>query len=154
MKSKNKFRKGVFVVVYSLSKVDGKRKKIEYLILKRKLHWKGWEFVKGGVKKGEFLLKTVKRESFEESGLRIFNVKRYSYSGKYRYDKVFDERKGFIGQSFVLYSAETKRGRVRLDGKEHSNHKWMNFKGAYKKLRWPNQKRALKMVDKFLNGRK
>src|SRR3989344_173925 len=153
MKSKNKFRKGVFVVVYSKDKKN-KEAKIEYLILKRKLHWKGWEFAKGGVKKGEFLLKTVKRESFEESGLRIFNVKRYSYSGKYRYDKVFDERKGFIGQSFVLYSAETKRGRVRLDGKEHSNHKWMNFKGAYKKLRWPNQKRALKMVDKFLNGRK
>ena len=150
---KSKFRKGVFVVVYSKGKNDGKNKKIEYLLLKRKLHWTGWEFVKGGVEKGEKAVRTVKREAFEESGLKVFNVKRYNYSGRYRYNKVFDERKGFIGQSFVLYSGGVKKGLVKLDKKEHSSHKWMNFKAAYKRLKWPNQKRALKMIDKFLNGK-
>ena len=58
------FRKGVFIVVYTNDKG-----KIKYLLLKRKLHWKGWEFPKGGIKKGEGILKAVKRELKEEAGL-------------------------------------------------------------------------------------
>ena len=40
----SKYRKIVFIVTYAKLK-----DKIYYLILKRKLHWKGWEFVKGGI---------------------------------------------------------------------------------------------------------
>src|SRR3989344_1192122 len=43
-----KLRKGVFIIVYRKEK-----DKLSYLILKRKLHWKGWEFPKGGIEKGE-----------------------------------------------------------------------------------------------------
>ena len=50
------YRKGFFIVTYSRTK-EG----IKYLILKRKLHWKGWEFPKGGLEKGESFEKAVKR---------------------------------------------------------------------------------------------
>ena len=36
-----KYRKGIFFVVYAKTK-----KGIKYLVLKRKLHWSGWEFPK------------------------------------------------------------------------------------------------------------
>jgi len=50
---KETYRKAVFVVVYRETKTGKDRK---YLILKRKLHWKGWEFPKGGLEKGEKIL--------------------------------------------------------------------------------------------------
>ena len=56
-KMKLKYRRGIFLVVYSLND-----KKIKYLILKRKLHWKGWEFPKGGIKSNENMAKAVRRE--------------------------------------------------------------------------------------------
>ena len=41
---KMKYRNAIFIVVYAKQK-----DKIYYLILKRKLHWKGWEFQKEGL---------------------------------------------------------------------------------------------------------
>ena len=71
---KLKYRKAVFVVTYRKEK-----DKIKYLILKRKLHWKGWEFPKGGVNKDESLLHAVKREIKEETGQSAFNIKKYKW---------------------------------------------------------------------------
>ena len=42
------YRKSVFIVVYMQE-----NNKIKYLVLKRKLHWKGWEFPKEGIEKNE-----------------------------------------------------------------------------------------------------
>ena len=67
-----KYRKGIFVVVYSKTK-----NKIEYLILKRKLHWKGWEFPKGGKRIYETLQMAVKREVKEETGLKPLKIKSF-----------------------------------------------------------------------------
>ncbi len=66
-----KHRKGIFLVTYS--KENGKTK---YLILKRKLHWKGWEFPKGGIEPGESIKKTIKRELKEETGLKPLMIKK------------------------------------------------------------------------------
>ena len=65
----DKYRKAVFIVAYS--KINNK---IEYLLLKRKLHWKGWEFPKGGAEEKENNLDAVKRELKEETGLKILNI--------------------------------------------------------------------------------
>ena len=107
---KPKYRRAVFVVVYS---IDNKIPK--YVILKRKLHWKGWEFPKGGLEKGEKIAEVVRREVKEETGLEARKIRRFNFSGKYKYHKKFSDRKGFIGQSFVLYSAEVKEGKIKID---------------------------------------
>ena len=44
----DKYRKSDFIVVYSKEK-----DKIKYIVLKRKLHWKGWEFPKEGMEDKE-----------------------------------------------------------------------------------------------------
>lgn len=142
---KMKYRRAVFAVVYSRSK-----NKIEYLILKRKLHWKGWEFPKGGIKIFETQKMAVRREIKEETGLEIRKIKKFKMFGRYEYDKVYLDRKGFSGQTFSLYAVEVKRGKVKMSELEHSDYKWAEFKEAKKKLKWPNQKRCLEIVDEFL----
>ena len=140
-----KYRRAVFVVTYT--KVKGK---IYYLLLKRKLHWKGWEFPKGGQKFLETKKQAVKREIKEETGLIPIKIKKFNISGKYKYNKKYPDRKGFIGQTYSLYSAEVKKERVRLDKLEHSDYKWLDFEKAIKKLYWPNQRKCLRVVNKKL----
>ena len=146
MKKRGKYRKAVFVVVYRKTKTN----EIEYLILKRKLHWKGWEFSKGGLENRETMKKAVAREVKEETGLKALNIKKYNKSGKYKYHKILKDRPGFIGQTYSLYSAEIKRSKVKMSKKEHSSYKWVDFDKAIKMLKWPNQKMCLMIVNSSL----
>ena len=68
-----KYRKAIFIVIYTITK-----KRIEYLILKRRLHWKGWEFPKGGIKFSETERKAVLRELKEETGLSSKKIKKFN----------------------------------------------------------------------------
>ncbi len=144
-----RYRKAVFIVVYR-----NEKNKIFYLVLKRKKHWVGWEFPKGGIEEKENLLKAVKRETFEECGQFPIKIKRYNFSGKYKYKKKFEDRNGFIGQSFILFSAEVKNRNVKFDKKEHSYYRWLNFEEAIKKLTHKNQKKALKIVHEKISNKK
>mgnify|MGYP001617917132 CR=1 FL=1 len=147
MKSK-KYRQGIFIVAYART-----GKGIEYLILKRKLHWNGWEFPKGKIEKKETKEKTAKRETKEETGLKIIKIRKFNVSGKYLYHKRLPDRPGLIGQTFSLFSAEVKKGKIKLDKKEHNNYKWLDFKKAIKKLTWEDQRKCLKVVDNFLKNK-
>ena len=141
-----KYRRAVFVVVYTIED-----NKIKYLILKRKLHWKGWEFPKGGFEKNESARNVVIREVKEETGLKPLSVRKFDFSGRYKYPRKFSDRKDFEGQSFVLYSAEVKKGKVKVDGREHSKAKWMSFEKAVRKVKFANQKKSLKIVNEWLD---
>ena len=140
-----RYRKAVFIVTYAIEK-----EVIYYLLLKRKLHWKGWEFPKGGLEKNENIIDTIKRELKEETGLKPLKIKSFKIHGKYNYKKEYPERIGFIGQSYFLYSAEVKKDGVKIDQREHSNYKWLEFDKAIKKLTWPNQKKCLNIVNDWL----
>jgi ADP-ribose pyrophosphatase YjhB (NUDIX family) len=72
---KQKYRLAVFIVVYRRTKNFFGNKKIKYLLLKRKKHWVGWEFPKGGVDKGESPRETAIRETKEECGQEGFDFK-------------------------------------------------------------------------------
>ena len=143
---KNNYRPAVFVVVYKRES-----DKIFYLVLKRKKHWKGWEFTKGGIERGENAVKTAKREVKEESGLKPLKLSRFNIRGKYNYSKNFKDRPGFIGQTYQLFAAEVKENKkIKLDKKEHSAYKWLEFTQARDILTWSNQKKCLSVVNKFL----
>lgn len=138
-------RPAVFVVVYKME--NGKPL---YLLLKRKLHWKGWEFPKGKIEKGENKEKTARREAHEETGYKIFNVKRYKVSGSYRYKTILKDRPQYYGQTYTLFSGEANPGnkKPKLDPKEHNGFGWFEFKKAVKKLTWADQKKCLKIVNR------
>lgn len=150
MNSSQKFRKGVFIVGYTLNKYGIPR----YLILKRKLHWKGFEFPKGGKNLLETNYMAALREVKEETGLNVSKLKNHHIYGRYFYKKKFLDRKGIVGQSYVLFSAQLKEGRIKLDEREHSGYEWIYFNSAIKKLSHENQRESLRMVDKWINKNK
>ena len=143
---RGKYRKGVFIVVYR--RIGDKA---EYLLLKRRLHWRGWEFCKGGIK-GAGIKASAIREVHEETGLKIKKLKKHNKAGKYRYSKELPDRQGFIGQTYSLFSAEVGKGRVSLDKEyqEHSGYKWVSAQQALKMLKWPNQRACLRLVSKAI----
>ena len=146
--TKQKFRRAVFIVAYAHT-----TKGIEYLILKRKLHWNGWEFPKGAKKRFfETYKKAVKRELKEETGLKPLRIKKFEEKGKYYYQRELADRKGYIGQTYVLYAVEVKKEKIELDKIEHLDYKWVKFKSALKKLSWKNQRKCLKIVNDWLKN--
>jgi len=146
--NKDKFRHSVFVIAYSLNLEE----KVEYVILKRKKHWKGWEFPKGKIEKFETKRMAARREVHEETGLKVLKIKRFKEKGSYLYDKKLWDRPNKIGQTYQLFAAEMKKGngKLKLDKIEHNGYKWVSFKEAYKKLTWPNQRKCLKIVNDWL----
>jgi len=142
---KSKYRQIVFIVAYAEVK-----NKTKYLVLKRRFHWSGWEFPKGGIDFPESKRDTVKRELFEETGKKPLKIKKFNFHGRYMYKKKFPDRKDFIGQAYYLYAVKIKYGEVKLDEVEHSNYKWLSFNKAVKKVTFQNQKKSLKIVDKWL----
>jgi len=140
-----KFRNAIFAVVYSKNSGG-----IEYLILHRTKHWTGWEFVKGKIEMFETKKMAVRREVKEETGLKILRMKRFHVDGLYKYKKILKDRPGIIGQKYHLFAVEVKKGKVKIDRKEHSGHRWIKFNEARNKLTWKNQKKCLKIVDGWL----
>jgi 8-oxo-dGTP pyrophosphatase MutT (NUDIX family) len=154
MKIKNnlkegKYRKAIFGVAYSKSS----KGEIEYLILKRKKHWKGWEFPKGKIEKNETKKDAVKREVREETGLKVLKIKGFKEKGHYLYNKELKDRPGIVGQTYSLFGAWVKKGKVKLGKIEHNGYKWVSFEEAYKKLTWPNQKKCLKIVNNWVKDK-
>ena len=140
-----RYRKGVFIVVYRKG-----RKKFEYLILNRILHWQGWEFPKGGLEKGENDEEAAKRELKEETGLKARRMLKLKEKGKFDYGRELADRPGILGQAWKLFAAEAEKGKIRIDKNEHQDYRWLGFKQAYNLLTWPSQKRCLRIVDKFI----
>ena len=138
-----KTRRGFFCIIYRKEK-----NKIQYLLLKRKLHWKGWEFLKGGIEKGESILESLKREIKEETGQKPFNIKKHKLKGKYKYNGKLVDRTKITHQSYVLYSAEIEDVNMKIDKREHSGYRWVDYKKALELLTWPNQKKCLRYFNK------
>ena len=144
-----KLRKSVFVVAYSGE---------EYLLLKRKRHWVGWEFPKGGIKIFESRKNAIKRELKEEAGVEVIkgSIKNHRHKGEFLYEDKKKNNFKHDGQKFVLYSAEVKKKKINLKknpDQEHSDAKWVSYKKALKMLTWPNQKKCLKIVYNSINGK-
>jgi len=139
-----KYRKAIFIVAYKKTK-----KGFIYLVLKRKLHWRGWEFPKGGVEKWETKKMAVKREIKEETGLKAKKIKNHKINGYYDYIKNLPERP-YSGQSYQLYSVELPKGKINMDEHEHKAYKWLSFENATKIITWKNQKDCLKIVNEYL----
>jgi len=141
-----KFRKGVLVIVYKLENSE-----ISYLLLKRKLHWIGWESVKGGIEKGESKIQAVKRELKEETNLKAEKIVDMKIRNRFFYPKYFHGWPGYVGMEYKIFAVKVS-GKVRFYRIEHSGFRWMNFKQAYAKLTFKEQKDALKKVNERLNS--
>ena len=140
-----KYRKGVSCVIYYLSK-----NKILYLLLHRKKHWTGWEFTKGGKKVKEKIESTLKREIKEETGQKPLTFKKFKFKGSFIYDKKTQKEKRVKGFRYILFACNLKNKKVMIDKEEHDGYRWLPYNKAMKLLKWQDQKKRMKFVNRWL----
>ena len=128
-------RKLVAAVIYNGEK---------YLILRRKLNWKGWEFVKGEAREG--LKNAILREIREETGIRDAKI-RLKLPAEVIYSH--EDIRGHTTSMQVAFLAETNKKKVRLS-LEHSRFRWVTAKQGMKLLKHQTHKTFLKLADDFL----
>lgn len=137
-------RRGVAAIVFRRL---GKNKK--YLILKRKLNWEGWEWMKGGCKTKEKETTCLIREINEELGIQefLFEKTKQVNSFKYRKELKKDHKKWTSGKHSV-YLVEVFSSKFKFDKKEHSGAKWFSRAEALKKITWNDQRAIFNKLTK------
>jgi 8-oxo-dGTP pyrophosphatase MutT (NUDIX family) len=136
-----KFRKGIFAVVFI------KNKKPKFLIFHRIKNWRGWEFLKGGLKEGETEQGLLKREIAEETGAKRYRILKTKYRIKYKWSRNYiKDKHKFRGAEGRLYIVQLFNKRIKIDRKEHDKFKWVDAKEAFKYLTYLNLRNALKYV--------
>jgi len=140
-----KYRKGVSAVVFR------REQKPLFLVLHRKLNWKGYEFLKGGMRGNEKERNCLMREMGEETGIRRYCFVRTEYAYKYPWSKEYKkDNKKFHGAHFRLYLVEDFdiSRRIKIDRNEHSGYRWTDARTALKLVTYQDQKDALRFVIK------
>lgn len=139
-------RRGVAAVVF-FRKDDS----VRYLLMKRKKNWKGWEWLKGGRKKGESEKAVLKREIKEEIGIKRFKAKRTGQALSFKYQKEFvKDNKEYSGAKHRIYLVEVFSDKVKPDRVEHSGYRWASRKQALKLITWKDQRKVFSEATKSL----
>jgi len=104
-----------------------------------------WDFPKGHIEKEETEAKAMRREVFEETGIKDLElVPKFRKVIKY----FFKWRRKTIFKMVVFYLGETKEKEVKISG-EHMGYKWLEYKEALKQLTFDNAKEILKKAHNF-----
>lgn len=130
-------------------------KKTEYLLL----HYGAghWDFPKGHIEKGESEEDALRREVFEETGIKDLRLipgfrkmMRYFFRGySHKYSKA--SRQETIMKIVFFYLAETKAKKVKLSF-EHTGYKWLPYPQAKKQLTFQNAKKLLREAHKYFKS--
>jgi len=126
----------------------------KFLLLHRILHWKGWEFPKGGIDPNESVNDAIRRELLEETG-----IPKYELVGKIDELDYFDairKRTSHVQNFLIRVSSNNKitfENQSLKDGKmavEHDDFKWCFPAEAVKTLRHKNMKSSMLKAIKML----
>jgi len=119
-------------------------KGIEFLLLQ---YGAGhWDFPKGGVEEGETEHGTMRREVFEETGIKDISV---LVGFREQINYFYKRTEGLVSKEVIFFLAETRSKTVKLSF-EHNDFRWLSYSEAYKTLTFENSKRLLKKSDTFL----
>jgi len=125
--------------------------KIYYLLL----HYPGashraerdyWDFPKGHIEKGEKIEETVKREVFEETGLKEIKILP-GFKETIKYYFKFQGKKVLKFVTFFL--AETKEKDIQISP-EHIGYDWLTYEEARSRLNFQNSKEILEKANNLL----
>ena len=124
--------------------------KIQYLVLKRTSEREGfWQPITGGLEEGETRVEALRREVFEETGIKNFvriveDVHYFEYPGSH-FVKGYDFIKEYV---FGVEVSSTEK--IVLDEREHSEFRWCSFQQALNLLKWKENKEALLRLNEVL----
>jgi bis(5'-nucleosidyl)-tetraphosphatase len=106
-----------------------------------------WDLPKGHIEKGETEAKAMRREVFEETGIKDLKlVSKFREVIKY----FFRWQGKTIFKMVVFYLGETKNKEIKISG-EHMGYQWLNYKKALEQLTFKNAKEILKKANEFLS---
>ncbi len=119
--------------------------KPEFLILHRiPEHGGNWQSVTGSIEEGETADAALKREVFEETGIREQDMISY-----YKIMEFYFEKDG-VKKRENVFEVEVRRDAIITDEnntyKEHDKWKWVGEKEAILLLKWDGDKNAIKEV--------
>lgn len=120
---------------------------IEYLLL---LYGAGhWDFPKGNIEKGEQELDTVRREVWEETGIKDIEV----IPGFKRRIRYYYRREGaLVHKEVIFYLVRALTKEVKLS-REHKDYVWLGYENALRRLTFKTAKKTLSEAHRFLSSR-
>ena len=126
---------------------DIKNDRLCFLILHRTLRWKGWEFLKETIEKGETPLKAVKRGIREEAQIKKFEIiKDLKKKEKWQVGENIYE----IVSTFLIKAEMRQKISLKQEIIEHDKYQWVDKKTALKKITWPETREILKRINRSL----
>ncbi len=142
-------RFGVLAILFMESKEASQGTR--FLILHRKLNWSGWELLKGGIEVNESEETALRREIFEESGLKKITVlKRLDTNMVYwdRNHKIQNELSVFLVKADPSETVSFSNNVVE----EHDAFEWVSGSDAIKKLKFSDTKRLIRFAIEELSN--
>ena len=142
-------RKGVQILIFKSADMGPK-----FLLLHRCKNWRGWEFPKGGTKKGESNLDAVLRELFEETGLSardLLHVWPTYIDMQINYSSKNNRHISGSYQTFLVKVKSSSSARVVLSN-EHDCFDWVDAQKVIRRLNRSNLKSVFKRGIRAVSG--
>lgn len=123
---------------------DQKDRRLVLLVQKkdRRVRRLRWRLLKGGVNEGETKVEALRREIFEETGLKNVEILNQIYN----YEFVFKGIRHVV--SSFLVEADSAEP-VKLQESELADYVWTELENATWLLYWPNEREALRRLGQF-----
>jgi 8-oxo-dGTP pyrophosphatase MutT (NUDIX family) len=99
-----------------------------------------WRLLKGGVDRGETKIEALKREIFEEIGLKNIQI----FGEAYSYEFIFGGTRHKVASFLVKADSESP---IRLQRSELAGYMWADKDEVSRLLHWGNEKEAVKRLD-------
>ena len=117
-----------------------------------------WSFVKGHSEKGESEEDTLRRETWEESGIKNLEIRPdfrekmfyfYRANGPEARKRKFQGKGTHIFKKVIYYLAESETENITLS-QEHKGFAWLNYEEALVQVTHKNPRRILRKAGKYL----
>lgn len=125
--------------------------KNQFLLQRRKdqLGYFYWDILRGGIKTGEKPLQALKRELNEELGIRkLIKIKRMNVIYSFEFPERMKKIIGFDRQNVEIFFVDLGNEKIKIDGKEVFQIKFLNKKQFLKLATFETTKTALRKTLK------
>ena len=124
---------------------------IEYCIFYRNKE-KFYQGLSGGVEDNEELADTVKREVYEETGIKVNNIMKLDTISSIpgiNVSKIFNYKNNIYVVYEYVFGIKINNEKIKISD-EHKEYKWVSFDEAIKLLKYDSNKTALYELNERL----